>query len=72
MTAPRTEILLLTGLAMIAFAANSLLCRLALADGAIDAAGFTGIRLAAGALTLAALVLPRIRGRRFAIRRWPT
>lgn len=71
MTPERTEILLLTGLAMVAFAANSLLCRLALADGAIDAAGFTGIRLAAGALTLAALVLPRIRGTRFAIRPRP-
>jgi len=71
MTALRTETLLLTGLAMIAFAANSLLCRLALADGAIDAAGFTGIRMAAGALTLAALVLPRRRQARFAIRARP-
>jgi len=70
-TSLRTETLFLTGLAMIAFAANSLLCRLALADGAIDAAGFTGIRLAAGALTLAALVLPRRRQARFAIRPRP-
>ena len=42
----------LTTLAMIAFAANSLLCRLALTQTAIDAASFTSIRLAAGALTL--------------------
>lgn len=44
--------LLLTALAMLAFAGNSLLCRLALRDTAIDAASFTGVRLLAGALTL--------------------
>ena len=64
----RTETLLLTGLAMVAFAANSLLCRLALADATIDAASFTGIRLAAGALTLAALVLSRGGRARFRVR----
>lgn len=42
----------LTVLAMIAFAANSLLCRLALGEQSIDAASFTSLRLAAGALTL--------------------
>jgi drug/metabolite transporter (DMT)-like permease len=42
-------------LALIAFAANSLLCRLALARGAIDPASFTTIRLVAGAVTLAVL-----------------
>ena len=47
---PRT--LLLTALAMLAFAGNSLLCRLALRETAIDAASFTAIRLASGALTL--------------------
>ncbi|WP_371132793.1 DMT family transporter [Methyloversatilis sp.] len=41
---------------MLAFAANSVLNRLALADTAIDAASFTLIRLAAGALVLWALV----------------
>ncbi|TBW34782.1 EamA family transporter [Azotobacter chroococcum] len=44
--------LLLTALAMLAFAGNSLLCRLALRDTAIDAASFTGVRILAGALTL--------------------
>lgn len=44
--------LLLTTLAMLAFAGNSLLCRLALRDTAIDAASFTSLRLLAGALTL--------------------
>lgn len=47
---------MLTLLAMIAFAANSLLCRAALAPGAIDPASFTLIRLAAGAIALAAIV----------------
>lgn len=48
--------LLLTALAMLAFAGNSLLCRLALRDTAIDAASFTGLRLLAGALTLGLLL----------------
>jgi drug/metabolite transporter (DMT)-like permease len=39
-------------LALLAFAGNSLLCRLALRHTAIDAASFTLIRLAAGALCL--------------------
>jgi len=42
----------LTGLAMIAFTANSLLCRMALGGSLIDAASFTTLRLVAGALTL--------------------
>jgi drug/metabolite transporter (DMT)-like permease len=47
---------LLTLVAMVAFAANSLLCRLALQSATIDAASFSSIRLASGALTLAVLV----------------
>lgn len=42
----------LTTLAMVAFAGNSLLCRLALKQTAIDPASFTTIRLVSGALTL--------------------
>jgi drug/metabolite transporter (DMT)-like permease len=42
-----------TGLALIAFAANSVICRLALADASIDPAGFSAIRLISGALVLA-------------------
>ena len=53
---------LLTSLAMLAFAANSLLCRLALGEESIDAASFTAIRLAAGALTLGAILLWTERG----------
>ncbi len=47
-----TRTLLLTALAMLAFAGNSLLCRLALHDQQMDAASFTLIRLASGALVL--------------------
>jgi drug/metabolite transporter (DMT)-like permease len=50
----------LTAAAMIAFAANSLLCRAALAGGYADAASFTTLRLASGALALG--VLARARG----------
>lgn len=48
----RNRVALLTLLAMIAFAGNSLLCRAALIHSGIDAASFTSIRLIAGALTL--------------------
>ncbi|KAF1072476.1 MAG: hypothetical protein GAK45_00180 [Pseudomonas citronellolis] len=53
---PSSRYLLLTLLAMLAFAGNSLLCRLALRETALDAASFTGIRLCAGALTLLLLL----------------
>ena len=48
-----------TTLALTAFAANSVLCRAALGDGAIDAASFSALRLFAGALTLSLLVMLR-------------
>lgn len=46
------KIALLTALAMVAFAANSVLNRVALADGEADAFTYTGVRLASGALML--------------------
>jgi drug/metabolite transporter (DMT)-like permease len=49
----------LTTATMFAFAANSLLCRAALRGGAIDAASFTAIRLASGALVLVAITRAR-------------
>lgn len=54
----------LTVLALVGFAANSLLCRAALAGGGrlIDAASFTTVRLASGALVLGLLLAAR-RGR---------
>ena len=48
---------LYTIIALIAFAANSLLCRMALADGAIDAWNFTAIRLLSGAACLGLIML---------------
>lgn len=50
---------LLTVVAMFAFAANSLLCRMALGGGLIDAASFTSVRILAGALTLALILVFR-------------
>lgn len=49
---PHPRLIILTTLAMIAFAGNSLLCRAALKHTSIDAASFTTIRLISGALML--------------------
>jgi len=51
----------LTIVALIAFAANSILCRMALGAGLIDAASFASIRVASGAVMLALIVAPRWR-----------
>ncbi|MAU52722.1 MAG: EamA family transporter [Roseovarius sp.] len=51
------RLFLLTALTMIAFAANSVLNRMALAGGGIDAMSFGTIRLIAGAVMLGALSL---------------
>lgn len=48
-------ILLYTALTLIAFAANSLLCRLALGGRTIDAASFTSVRIVSGAVMLVAI-----------------
>jgi drug/metabolite transporter (DMT)-like permease len=52
----RSRVFLLTVLAMIAFAGNSLLCRVALKQTQIDAATFTLIRIVSGALCLGIIV----------------
>lgn len=49
------NVALLTTVAMICFAGNSLLCRLALRGGAIDAASFTAVRLGSAAVVMALL-----------------
>ena len=54
--AASVKIMFLTGIAMLAFAANSILCRMSLGSGLIDAASFTTIRLVSGALCLVAIV----------------
>lgn len=53
---PVASTIVLTGLALIAFAANSVLCRLALGEQAIDASSFTVIRLLSGAVVLLAIL----------------
>ncbi|HEY1014028.1 MAG TPA: EamA family transporter, partial [Herpetosiphonaceae bacterium] len=59
MAAPR--LVLLTALAMLAFAANSVLARLAFATAGAEPLAYTGIRLASGALALGLLLA--LRGR---------
>jgi len=46
----------LTTAALVAIAANSLLCRLALGEGQIDAASYTSLRLLSGAATLSVIL----------------
>jgi drug/metabolite transporter (DMT)-like permease len=59
----------LTSLAMVAFASNSLLCRIALKQTSIDAASFTSIRLISGALILW-LIVRITRGRQTGSGNW--
>lgn len=59
------RLFLLTSVTMIAFAANSILNRLAVDSGAIDPASFAILRILSGAGVLSALVL--LRGRRVPI-----
>ena len=53
---PPLKIALLTMLALVSFAANSVLCRLALGAGTIDATSFTLVRMLAGIVVLWLLV----------------
>lgn len=59
--APR--IALLTAFAMAAFAANSILCRVAVRGGHIDPAAFTTLRVVSGAFALWLMVKLSLRGR---------
>jgi drug/metabolite transporter (DMT)-like permease len=54
------RVLILTSVAMIAFASNSLLCRAALRRTSIDAASFTFIRVFSGAVVLCLMNLQRV------------
>ena len=56
---PRVPLLAQTLLAMVFFAANSVLCRLALRDAHMAPASYTAIRVASGALVLWALCAGR-------------
>ena len=57
---------LLTSCALVAFAMNSVLCRLALGRAAIDAASFSTVRLASGALMLLMITMASKRNLSFA------
>ena len=61
-----------TALALLAFAGNALLCRMALGEGLIDAASFTTIRVISGAVMLLIIMLPRWRSQRRAPTNWWT
>ena len=66
------QTIICTTLALLAFAANSVLCRVALRQSAIDPASFSSVRLIAGALTL---LLVSFRTRRESLRlggSWPS
>lgn len=58
----RLSTLAFTAAAMLAFAANSLLCRLALLQGGIDPASFGAVRIVSGAIALALIVRWRAGG----------
>lgn len=58
---PLLKTLVLTALAMIAFAANSVLCRMALGNNSIDASSFTVIRLLSGALVLLVIISLKVK-----------
>jgi drug/metabolite transporter (DMT)-like permease len=58
----RARTVIATASALTAFAANSLLCRAALAHAALDPASFSTIRLASGAVTLLLITLSTGRG----------
>lgn len=55
----KTNTIALTAAAMVAFAANSVLCRLALGAGLIDAASFATIRTVSGAVILGVILALR-------------
>jgi drug/metabolite transporter (DMT)-like permease len=57
----RIQLVLLTAMVMVAFAANSLLCREALSAGDIGAASFTFVRIISGAAILSLLLLVKFR-----------
>ncbi|HYJ03979.1 MAG TPA: DMT family transporter [Chthoniobacterales bacterium] len=67
------RLFILTSLALVAFASNSLLCRLALKQTSIDAASFTMIRLAAGAVALWLIIRMRTGGHKPPLQgNWPS
>lgn len=56
LSAARLKTFLYSLIALLAFAGNSILCRLALGSGAIDASSFTSLRLVSGLVCLAIIL----------------
>jgi len=54
---PIVRVAALSGLAMIAFVGDSIICRIALKDTGIDAASITSTRLVSGAAVLWAITI---------------
>ena len=54
-------VVLLTTFALVAFAANSIICRMALGNAAVDPASFSSIRLVSGAVVLWLIVKATVR-----------
>lgn len=66
-----TKTIILTTFALIAFAANSVLCRMALGEQSIDATSFTVLRLLSGALVLFLILnFRRTENKRFSKGSW--
>jgi drug/metabolite transporter (DMT)-like permease len=61
---------LFTAFALIAFAANSVFCRLALADGSMDASSFTVVRLLSATIVLSLIALYQRGGKVLAYGSW--
>ncbi len=59
---PASRTIALTTVAMVAFAANSVLCRLAFTSASIDPATFTLVRLSSGTVMLGVIWLVIKRG----------
>lgn len=57
---------------MLAFAANSILCRMALRGSAIDPASFSAVRIVSGAVVLVVILAARGRARAVTAGSWPS
>lgn len=67
---PAGRTAVLTALALLGFAGNSILCRMALGGSLIDPSGFTAVRLGAGAGTLWLVTAMRVGGAPHRAGRW--
>lgn len=69
---PRVPVWLALAFVLPSFAANSLLCRMALGSDAVDAASFSSLRLGSAVVVLLAIYLARSRSQKRAALPWDT